>query len=224
MGRVCADSRRKRGRRWPLVGRFRYLAREDRWEWSEEVARMHGYEPGTVQPNAQVLLKHKHPDDKPTVIELIEQVLRHGAAFSSRHRVIGTGGETHVVVVVGDRFGGPDGRLMGVAGYYIDITDQYDADLQKHLSEALLAVDSRRAVINQAMGILMLRYGVNAESAFDLLVKLSQESNVKLRNIAERVVAEITGQDSSGQDVGGADTAGRLDRILERHGTGSEPA
>ncbi len=209
MSMVCADTRRKRGRRWPLVGRFRYLAREDRWEWSEEVARMHGYEPGSVQPTTQLLLKHKHPDDKPTVPELIEQVRRHGAAFSSRHRIVDTRGETHVVVVVGDRFGGPDGRLLGIGGFYIDVTDQFDADLQKHLSEALLAVDSRRAVINQAMGILMLRYGVNAESAFDLLVKLSQESNVKLRDVAERVVDEITAQ-----DVLHDNAADRVDRLL----------
>lgn len=197
------------------MGRFRYLAREDRWEWSEEVARMHGYEPGTVAPTTQLLLKHKHPDDKPTVVELIDQVRRHGAAFSSRHRIIDTRGETHVVVVVGDRFAAPDGRLLGIGGFYIDITDQYDADLQKHLSEALLAVDSRRAVINQAMGILMLRYGVNAEAAFDLLVKLSQESNVKLRNIAERVVGEITEQDQCD------DAAGRVDRLLRTPLNGS---
>jgi PAS domain S-box-containing protein len=206
---VCADSRRKKGRRWPLVGRFRYLVREDRWEWSEEVARMHGYEPGSVIPNTQLLLKHKHPDDKPTVPELIEQVRRHGAPFSTRHRIIDTRGDTHVVVVVGDRFAGADGRLMGIGGFYIDITDQFDADLQKHLSEALLAVDSRRAVINQAMGILMLRYGVNSESAFDLLVKLSQETNVKLRKIAEQVVSEIATQDNCSDD-----TADRVDRPL----------
>jgi PAS domain S-box-containing protein len=217
MGRMCADSRRKRGRRWPLVGRFRYLAREDRWEWSDEVARMHGYEPGSVQPTSQLMVKHKHPDDdKPTVAELIEQVRRHGAAFSCRHRIIDTRGETHLVVVVGDRFGGPDGRLLGIAGFYVDITDQYDADLQRNLSEALVAVDSRRAVINQAMGILMLRYRVNAEAAFDVLVKLSQESNVKLRNIAERVVGEIAPQDRCGEDA-----VGRLDRMLKTPWEGS---
>ncbi|WP_236978691.1 PAS and ANTAR domain-containing protein [Mycobacterium kiyosense] len=191
------------------MGRFRYLTREDRWEWSEEVARMHGYEPRSVTPTTQLLLKHKHPDDKPSVAELIEQVRRHGTAFSSRHRIVDTRGETHVVVVVGDRFPGPDGRLLGIGGYYIDITEQYDADLQKHLSEALLAVDSRRAVINQAMGILMLRYGIDSDAAFERLVKMSQESNVKLRNIAELVVAEIAGNGDHDEDA-----AFRLDRLV----------
>ncbi|OBJ84302.1 transcription antitermination regulator [Mycobacterium asiaticum] len=173
------------------MGKFRYLAREDRWEWSDEVARMHGYEPGTVKPTTQLLLEHKHPDDKPTVAELIDQVRRHSAPFSSRHRIVDTNGNVHVVVVVGDRITGPDGRLLGIGGFYVDITDQFDADLQRHLSDALLSVDSRRAVINQAMGVLMLRYGVDADSAFDLLVKQSQESNIKLRDIAESLVADI---------------------------------
>jgi PAS domain S-box-containing protein len=206
---MCADTRRKKGRRWPLVGRFRYLAREDRWEWSDEVARMHGYEPGSVTPTSQLLLEHKHPDDKPTVAELIEQVLRHGTAFSSRHRIVDTRGDEHVVVVIGDRISGPDGRLTGIGGFYVDITDQFDGDLQRHLSDALSAVDSRRAVINQAMGVLMLRYGVGAESAFDLLVKLSQESNVKLRTIAEGVVAEITAADVCPENA-----ADRVNRML----------
>jgi len=83
------------------------------------------------------------------------------------------------------------GGLLGIGGFYVDITDQFDADLQRHLSDALLSVDSRRAVINQAMGVLMLRYGVDADSAFDLLVKQSQESNIKLRDIAESLVADI---------------------------------
>lgn len=191
------------------MGSFRYVIRGDRWEWSDEVARMHGYEPGSVIPTAELLLEHKHPDDKPTVAELIEQVRRHGSAFSSRHRIIDTRGDVHVVVVVGDRYYARDGRLGGIAGFYVDITDQFDADLQKNLSEALLAVDSRRAVINQAIGILMLRYGLDSDAAFQLLIKLSQDSNVKLRTIAERVVEKITDE-----GVLPGDAADRVDLML----------
>src|SRR3954453_9729856 len=85
------------------VGSFCYSKAPDRWEWSDAVARMHGYEPGTVLPTTELILSHKHPDDQPAVSEIIDQVLRHGAAFSSRHRIIDTAGDEHVVVVVGDR-------------------------------------------------------------------------------------------------------------------------
>ena len=44
---------------WPLAGSFKYDAREDRWEWSDEVAVMHGYEPGTVTPTTELVLSHK---------------------------------------------------------------------------------------------------------------------------------------------------------------------
>jgi hypothetical protein len=49
---------------WPVAGSFRYHAREDRWEWSDEVAVVHGYEPGTVNPTTELVPSHKHPDDK----------------------------------------------------------------------------------------------------------------------------------------------------------------
>ncbi|HET6818309.1 MAG TPA: ANTAR domain-containing protein [Mycobacteriales bacterium] len=49
------------------------------------------------------------------------------------------------------------------------------------------ALDSRN-VIGQAQGLLMSRYGVDAEQAFAMLVRLSQESHLKVREVAARVV------------------------------------
>lgn len=60
------------------VGSFRFLLADQRWEWSAEVARMHGYEPGNVVPTTELVLAHKHPDDKPDVAVLIERVIREG--------------------------------------------------------------------------------------------------------------------------------------------------
>jgi AmiR/NasT family two-component response regulator len=49
-----------------------------------------------------------------------------------------------------------------------------------------IALD-HRAVIGQAMGILMERHKMKAEEAFDLLVAVSQNQNVKLFTLAERL-------------------------------------
>jgi PAS domain S-box-containing protein len=110
---------------------FRYLIADDRWEWSDAVARMHGYKPGTVTPTTELILSHKHPEDKPAVAEIIDQVLRHGAPFSSRHRIVDTEGNIRLVVVVGDRLTDADGQVIGTTGFYIDITEVFDADLQR---------------------------------------------------------------------------------------------
>ena len=74
------------------MGGFRYVTRDDHWEWSDEVAHMHGYEPGTVTPTTALVLAHKHPDDRPMVAELIEQVRRYGC-----HSAAATGLSTPAV-------------------------------------------------------------------------------------------------------------------------------
>ncbi|MGX9788958.1 PAS and ANTAR domain-containing protein [Mycobacterium sp. MMS18-G62] len=180
---------------WPLAGSFKYRVNEDRWEWSDEVAAMHGYEPGTVTPTTELVLSHKHPDDKPTVAELIDQVRRNGVPFSSRHRIIDTAGNVRVVVVVGDRWY-DNGEFLGTAGFYIDVTDEFDADVRRSLDEVVGTIARRRAAINQAMGMLMLTFGVSQDDAFAMLARRSQETNVKLREIAAAFV-ELAGRESA---------------------------
>ena len=53
-----------------------------------------------------------------------------------------------------------------------------------HLRKAM----ESRAVIEQAKGILMGRDGCTAEEAFDMLRRISQHRNVKLREVAQAVV------------------------------------
>jgi PAS domain S-box-containing protein len=177
---------------WTRVGSFRYLTKENRWEWSDAVAAMHGYQPGTVTPTTELILSHKHPDDKPTVAELIEQVRREGIPFSSRHRIIDTAGKVHLVVVVGDRCYRDDGELIGTAGFYVDVTEEYDADVQRSLDAVVGTITERRAVISEAIGMLMLAYGVTADRAFEILAWRSQDTNTKLRDIAALFVQEVT--------------------------------
>ena len=56
------------------------------------------------------------------------------------------------------------------------------------LQEAL----KTRDVIGQAKGIIMARLGLTADAAFDLLREASQHTNVKIRDLAERV--SMTGE------------------------------
>jgi PAS domain S-box-containing protein len=204
------------GSEWPRVGTFRFHARENRWEWSDEVARMHGYEPGTVDPTTDLVLSHKHPDDKPTVAELIEQVRRHSVPFSSRHRIIDTKGQTRVVVVVGDRWFDDAGEVIGTTGFYIDVTDEFDADVRQSLDEVVAEIARNRAVINQAMGMLMLAYGTTADKAFDVLAWRSQQTNVKLRHIAAQFVHDATSAELISPEI-----RDQLDRmLLDAHESG----
>ncbi|WP_328457754.1 MULTISPECIES: ANTAR domain-containing response regulator [unclassified Amycolatopsis] len=55
--------------------------------------------------------------------------------------------------------------------------------------EQLRAALTSRAVIDQAKGILMALHRIPSDDAFALLVKASQEQNVKLRDVAQDFVA-----------------------------------
>lgn len=176
------------------IGSFRYFLADDRWEWSDAVARLHGYTPGQVQPDTAIVMSHKHPDDAPDVAALIERMNGNGEPFSSRHRIIDTSGATRVVLVVGDRMTDEDGTVLGTTGFYVDLTDFDDSG---SINAAVAEFEAHRTVIEQAKGMLMMIYQLPAHRAFDILAWRSQETNVKLRDIAVQLVTDLT----SGLDV-----------------------
>ncbi|MFI5780434.1 PAS and ANTAR domain-containing protein [Nocardia sp. NPDC051570] len=175
----------------PVVGSFRFWFAGERWEWSDEVARMHGYEPGSVSPTTELLLSHKHPDDRAHVQDVLDYALHSGESFSSRHRFLDTQGVIHNVIVVADRMFDESGAVVGTSGYYIDVTDTLAEERQEVLDETLPELFEARAVIEQAKGVLMRIYRIDADQAFRILRWRSQETNVKLRTLAARLMAEL---------------------------------
>lgn len=173
------------------VGAFRFWFVGQRWEWSDEVARMHGYEPGSVIPTTELLLSHKHPDDRAHVQDLLDRALHSKISFSSRHRFIDTRGGVHDAIVVADRMSDETGAVVGTAGYYIDLTDTFGDTRKEILDEALPDLYEARAEIEQAKGVMMAIYRVSAEQAFSVLRWRSQETNTKLRALAKQLVAEV---------------------------------
>jgi hypothetical protein len=170
------------------VGRFDYRYDTDTWSWSDTVARMHGYEPGSVQPTTGLVLSHKHPDD----LGQVKGLLKHSAApFSSRHRIRTANGDIRHVVVVGDAEMDEDGQVVATHGFYVDITEAAKADAQEAISDELDAIVAQRDVIEQAKGMLMAIYDVDADAAFAILRWRSQELNIKLHDVAASLVKEI---------------------------------
>jgi hypothetical protein len=178
------------------VGSFRYLLTDDSWEWSDAVARMHGYEAGTVQPTTELILQHKHPEDKKHIADLLEAVRTAGESFSSRHRIVDTAGNIKRVVVIGDQLLDDRGMVIGTSGFYLDVSDVFEEDVRESVDVAVNAMAEARAVIEQAKGALMAVYGISSQHAFEVLAWRSQETNIKLRSLAEQLVAEIS--DGSG--------------------------
>jgi hypothetical protein len=68
------------------------------------------------------------------------------------------------------------------------------ADEMEHEIAGLREALHTRLQIGQAEGLLMGRYGLEPHAAFRLLVKLSQDAHIKLRDVAAQLVAEAVQQ------------------------------
>jgi AmiR/NasT family two-component response regulator len=82
----------------------------------------------------------------------------------------------------------------GVFAYIVDTTPEelqstLDITLQRFTEyHNLKGAFARRAVIEQAKGVLMARHGINADKAFDLLREHSQHNGNKLADVAAAIV------------------------------------
>ncbi|OBF41817.1 antitermination regulator [Mycobacterium sp. ACS1612] len=179
------------------IGWFRYFFDEDRWEWSPEVERLHGYEPGTVNPTTELVLSHKHPDDFRQVADTIDMIRRRRQAFRSRHRIRDAHGNVHFVAVLGDELRNESGEVVGTYGFYVDLTAEERVH-QSQMTTELLRIAERRSAIEQAKGMLMMVYNIDEGAAFNLLRWRSQEANIKLVRLAEQLVADFRQANHSG--------------------------
>ncbi|MEN4397831.1 PAS and ANTAR domain-containing protein [Mycolicibacterium senegalense] len=177
------------------VGWFRFYFADERWEWSPQVERMHGYEPGTANPTTELVLSHKHPEDYGQVAATLLEIRRTSGAFSTRHRIVDTAGDVHHVVVVGDQLFDDTGAVIGTHGFYVDVSPSISRAREEAVTEAVAEIAEARGAIEQAKGMLMLIYRISADAAFDLLKWRSQETNTKLRVLAEQLAKDFLSLD-----------------------------
>jgi PAS domain S-box-containing protein len=173
-----------------LTGWFRLYFEDERWEWSPEVERLHGYEPGTAKPTTSMVLSHKHPEDYEQVAATLDDIRRTHQPFSTRHRIIDVQGGIHEVIVVAELLRDDGGEVIGTNGFYVDVTFPPE-ERESFISEAIAEIAANRAVIEQVKGILMMVYRIDADAAFDLLKWRSQAANIKLRVLAEQLLDDF---------------------------------
>lgn len=170
------------------IGRFRHVVSSDTWEWDDEVFRVHGYEPGAVVPTTALVLASKHPDDRARVRALLDRVARTGESFSLSYRLVGGDGVVRRVLLVGEG-GACDGVPADtIQGYYIDLTPDFDAENEEYAAAAIAEMAATRATVEQAKGIAMLAYGLDADQAHALLRRWARNRGLELRELARRLV------------------------------------
>lgn len=174
------------------VGWFVHDRVADVWRWSEGMYLIHGYDPDEVEPTGDLLLQHKHPDDRDLVLDARRRAYSSAAPVSCSHRILRRDGELRSVVTVARSEPDEDGQVRYLHGFMTDLTDSRVSDTRYATAEAVVSATGNRAVIEQAKGALMLTYGIDADAAFNVLRRHSQHRNMRLAAVAELFVASFS--------------------------------
>lgn len=126
-----------------------------------------------------------HPSDAPRWFGLVRGVLDTGTAQAGYARIRHRNGNWLWAHGFASTFTSADTRFVVLV--WQDRTDDVWNN-PRLLDVASADVVRSRAIIEQAKGALMLVYSLSADAAFDLLTWRSQETNTKIRVIAEQLV------------------------------------
>ncbi len=165
---------------------FEFDVQADRWSWSQGLRDLYALGPGEV-PTTGLLLERMVEADRDTVRCRFAEHLRTPGPWSCTYRMHDRHGSLRRIRYVGQSEAG-GGEVKRVRGFVIDITDL----LRDHAAEAVAGAVEHRAVIEQAKGALMLAFGVDDVTAFELLRAYSNRANVKLVEVAERIAGGLS--------------------------------
>jgi PAS domain S-box-containing protein len=145
------------------VGNWAWDLKTDRMQWSDELFRIFGHQPGDFQPCNDWLISHIHPDDRAMVVEAADKAIKENKLFNIDYRIIAADGSIRYINCVADKLRSDKlGAPAWMYGIKQDITARKDVEeaLQDAKSQAELYLDLMGHDINNmnqiGMGFLEL--------------------------------------------------------------------
>lgn len=105
------------------IGHWHLDTRTQQLHWSDEVFRIHGYEPGSYVPSVEQAINAYHPSDRERISQAVAKGIERGLSWSEEARLIRVDGKVREVLAKGE----PhylDGELVALFGVFQDITEQ----------------------------------------------------------------------------------------------------
>lgn len=103
-----------------FIGFWRYEPRERRLYWSEQLARIHGAEPGYT-PGYEHALSHYVREHREEIAARVQECLEHGTPFEVEAQIDSMHGRRIWVRCVGQAWRDPTGSIAGVEGLVQEI-------------------------------------------------------------------------------------------------------
>lgn len=110
------------------MGYWTWEPTSNRFEWSDEISHILGYDPQKVQPSFENFMKAVHPEDRTLVAEAIERSFADSKnSFNLEHRIVCPNKVERVVHEQGEITYDENGKPVRMLGTVRDITEQVKA-------------------------------------------------------------------------------------------------
>ena len=133
------------------MGTWDYDVRQDRLEWSRELASIVGAQMKPLNGRLDDSLSCMHPEDRVKLERAIRSAVDHGKELTVETRVVvGSTRRERWLLVKGRPFHDEAGRLLGIGGVAMDITKRKEGEAVRH---RLAQSERLRALGEMASGI-----------------------------------------------------------------------
>lgn len=137
------------------IGHFRLDAATGQVSWSDEVYRIHGLEPGSIDPSLQCAIGTYAPGDAEIVTGLVTRALATGEGYEARLRIIRPDGEERVTRAKARCERDEAGKVTALFGVFQDITESVRAH------DAVVASETRYRLLADRTSDIIVTYGVD---------------------------------------------------------------
>ncbi|RZJ97380.1 MAG: response regulator [Brevundimonas sp.] len=169
------------------VGHFRLDVATGEVTWSDQIFRIHGFEPGEVDATVESALGSYHPDDAERVRDRIAEAIRTGEGYDSRLRLIRKDGAERVARATARCETDASGAVTALFGVFQDVTET--ARAQAALIEARDLAESHAKAKADFLANTSheLRTPLTSVIGFSTFLGLSQTLSEKERHYVDRI-------------------------------------
>src|SRR5690349_15187605 len=110
------------------IGSWEWDVRSNRVMWSDELYRIYGLEPRSVEITFESFLARVHPQDRDNTVGEVRGALERGGPFEYRERIVRPDGSIRELETKGKVVRSERGETVALIGTCRDVTEQHVRD------------------------------------------------------------------------------------------------